>query len=82
MTSNPSIFEKAIVDSHDYDEDVRAMSLKGKGAEAILETLSRCDVQSAADEFRPLYDRADGNNGYVIFIKVPVTAKGCPPSGS
>jgi transaldolase len=34
MTSNPSIFEKAIADSHHYDEDIRAMALKGKGAEA------------------------------------------------
>ena len=65
MTSNPSIFEKAIADSHDYDEDIRAMTLKGKGAEAIYETLSQRDVQSAADEFRPLYDRNDGKDGYV-----------------
>ena len=54
MTSNPSIFEKAIADSHDYNEDVRAMSLEGKSAETIYETLSQRDVQSAADEFRPL----------------------------
>ena len=65
MTSNPSIFEKAIVDSHDYDEDIRVMALEGKGAEAIYETLSQRDVQSAADEFRPLYDRTDGKDGYV-----------------
>ena len=65
MTSNPSIFEKAIVDSHDYDEDIRAMALKGKGAEAIYETLSLGDVESAADQFRPLYDRTDGQDGYV-----------------
>jgi len=65
MTSNPSIFEKAIANSHDYDEDVRAMALKGKGAEAIYETLSQGDVQSAADEFRTLYDRKDGKDGYV-----------------
>ena len=57
MTSNPAIFEKAIAESHDYDEDIRAMALEGKGAEAIYETLSQRDVQSAADEFRPLYDR-------------------------
>ncbi len=54
MTSNPAIFEKAIAESHDYDEDIRAMALEGKGAEAIYETLSQRDVQSAADEFRPL----------------------------
>jgi transaldolase len=65
MTSNPSIFEKAIVDSHDYDEDIRAMALEGKSAEAIYETISQRDVQSAADEFRPLYERTDGKDGYV-----------------
>ena len=65
MTSNPSIFEKAIVESHDYDEDIRAMALKGKSVQAIYETLSQRDVQSAADEFRPLYDMMDGEDGYV-----------------
>jgi len=65
MTSNPSIFEKAIADSHDYDEDIRAMALKGKDTEAIYETLSQSDVQSAADVFRPLYDRTNGKDGYV-----------------
>jgi transaldolase len=65
MTSNPSIFEKAIADSHDYDEAIRAMALKGEGVEAIYETLSQRDVQSAADEFRPLYDKTDGKDGYV-----------------
>jgi transaldolase len=65
MTSNPSIFEKAIADSHDYDEDIRAIALSGKGAETIYETLSQRDVRSAADEFRPLYDGTDGKDGYV-----------------
>jgi transaldolase len=65
MTSNPSIFEKAIADSHDYDEDIQAMALKGIGAEAIYETLSQRDVQSAADEFRTVYERTDGKDGYV-----------------
>jgi transaldolase len=65
MTSNPSIFEKAIADSHDYDEDIRAMALTGEGVKAIYETLSQRDVQSAADEFRPLYDKIDGKDGYV-----------------
>ncbi len=65
MTSDPSIFEKAMADSHNYAEDIRAMALKGKGVEAIYETLSQRDVQSAADEFRPLYERTDGKDGYV-----------------
>jgi transaldolase len=65
MTSNPSIFEKAIADSHDYDDDIRAMALNGKGTKEIYEALSQRDVQNAADEFRPLYDRTDGKDGYV-----------------
>jgi transaldolase len=65
MTSNPAIFEKAIADSHDYDEDIRAMVLRGKGPKEIYEALSQCDVRNAADEFRPLYDRTDGKDGYV-----------------
>ena len=65
MTSNPSIFEKAIADSHDYDEDIRAMALEGKDANAIYEALSQGDVQSAADAFRPVYERTDGKDGYV-----------------
>ena len=65
MTSNPAIFEKAIVDSHDYDADIRAMALEGKGVTTIYETLSQRDVQHAADVFRPLYDSTDGKDGYV-----------------
>jgi len=44
MTSNPAIFEKAIVESHEYGEDIRAMALAGKDAKAIYETLSQRDV--------------------------------------
>jgi transaldolase len=65
MTSNPSIFEKAIVESHDYDEEIRALALQGKDAAAIYETLSQRDVESAADQFRPLYDKTNGKDGYV-----------------
>jgi transaldolase len=65
MTSNPAIFEKAIADSHDYSDDIRAMAVEGKDAAAIYETLSQRDVQNAADEFRPVYDGMDGTDGYV-----------------
>jgi transaldolase len=65
MTSNPAIFEKAIAESHDYDEDIRAMAIEGRNAETIYETLSQRDVQRAADEFRPVYDKTDGKDGYV-----------------
>lgn len=65
MISNPSSFEKAIVEGHEYDEAIRAMTLDGKGLTAIYDTLSQSDVQRAADEFRPVYDRTAGNDGYV-----------------
>ncbi|MGA7304403.1 MAG: transaldolase, partial [Rhodothermales bacterium] len=53
------------VNSDDYDEDIRAMARQGKDIETIYETLSQGDVRSAADAFRPLYDRMDGKDGYV-----------------
>jgi transaldolase len=53
------------VESQAYDEDIRAMALKKAGAAEIYETLSQRDVQSAAEEFRPLYDGTDGRDGYV-----------------
>jgi transaldolase len=65
MTSNPSIFEKAIADSHDYDEDIRTMALQGRRTNAIYEDISQRDVQSAADEFRPVYEKTEGKDGFV-----------------
>lgn len=65
MTSNPSIFEKAIAGSQEYDADIRRLALDEKTVAEIYEALTQRDVQSAADEFRPLYDKTDGKDGYV-----------------
>ncbi len=65
MTSNPSIFEKAIAESHIYDQDIRDIALKKKDVKAIYEALSQRDVQNAADEFRSVYEKTDGKDGYV-----------------
>src|ERR1043166_4156039 len=65
MTSNPSIFEKAIAESENYDEDIRVMAFEGRSPKAIYEALSQRDVQSAADEFRGVYDETEGGEGYV-----------------
>ena len=65
MTSNPSIFEKAIAESDGYDEAIRALVLREKNAKEIYETITERDVQSAAYEFGSLYERTDGNDGYV-----------------
>jgi transaldolase len=65
MTSNPSIFEKAIAESPDYDQDIKRMSHEGKGVNSIYEALTQKDVQDAADEFRDLYNQTNGQDGYV-----------------
>lgn len=64
-TSNPSIFEKAIVSTDDYVEDIRQMAAQGKDASAIFEKLATDDVRAACDVFRPLYDETNGGDGFV-----------------
>lgn len=65
MTSNPAIFNKAIADSSDYEEDIRELNRRGKSVKEIFEALAVRDVQMAADEFPPLYDQSRGEHGYV-----------------
>lgn len=65
MTSNPTIFEKAIVGSHDYERDIQIMTRDGKSVKEIYAFLTQRDVGDAADEFRSLYNRLDGKDGYV-----------------
>src|ERR1043166_9952451 len=65
MTSNPSIFEKAIVGSQNYEADIQDLTFDGKSPKMIYETLSQGDVQGAADEFRSVYDETDAREGYV-----------------
>jgi len=65
ITSNPSIFEKAISESHIYDIDIRDLTLKKRDVKAIYETLSHRDTQNAADAFRSLYEKTDCKDGYV-----------------
>ncbi len=64
ITSNPSIFEKAI-ESHDYAQDIKIMKSQDKDVHSIYETLTQQDIQNAADKFRELYQRTDGKDGYV-----------------
>lgn len=65
VTSNPSIFEKAIAESNDYDKDIQALTHKGKDVNAIYEALTQRDIQNAADEFRDLYHKTGAQDGYV-----------------
>ena len=74
LTSNPSIFEKAIAGSYDYDNDIRAMALEGKNIQEIYEALTVEDIRRAADLFRPIYDRLDGGDGFVSLEVSPQLA--------
>jgi len=65
ITSNPSIFEKAIAESNIYDQDIRQMALEKKDVKTIYEALSQKDVQNAADEFKTVYEKSEGKDGYV-----------------
>ncbi|MDR3577091.1 MAG: bifunctional transaldolase/phosoglucose isomerase [Anaerolineaceae bacterium] len=65
VTSNPSIFEKAIAGSHDYDDAITSLTLAGKSVDEIYQALTIEDIQNTADLFRPVYDRLEGRDGYV-----------------
>ncbi|HEX5810161.1 MAG TPA: transaldolase, partial [Anaerolineales bacterium] len=65
VTSNPSIFEKAITESHDYEDAIHALTREGKTAEEIYRSLTVEDIQGVADLLRPTYDRTDGQDGFV-----------------
>lgn len=74
VTSNPSIFEKAIAGSHDYDEAVLTLARQGKSVQEIYEALTVEDIQRTADLFRPVYDRLDGKDGFVSLEVSPTLA--------
>jgi transaldolase/glucose-6-phosphate isomerase len=74
LTSNPSIFEKAIAGSHDYDNAIRSMALENKSTAEIYEALTIEDIQRAADFFRPIYDKLEGADGFVSLEVSPKLA--------
>ncbi len=74
LTSNPTIYDKAIGGSAAYDEAVRAASADGKSGEAIFFELALEDLRRAADIFRPTWDRSNGVDGYVSLEVSPLLA--------
>jgi len=65
VTSNPAIFEKAILGSADYDEQIERLARAGALARAIYQEIAIQDVQEAADVLRGIYDELDGADGFV-----------------
>jgi transaldolase len=65
MTSNPTIFDKAINSGSDYDDQIRELHGMDKSIFEIYDDVTVTDIQDAADLFRPTYDKTKGLDGYV-----------------
>ena len=75
MTSNPSIFEKAMGHGENYDAGFKELEAKGDlNAQTIYESLAIEDIQQAADLLRPVYDATKGADGYVSLEVSPYLA--------
>lgn len=74
LTSNPSIFEKAIAGSTDYDAQIAALSTQGKSVAEIYDALSISDIQAACDLFQPIYKASNRQDGYVSLEVSPYLA--------
>ncbi len=74
MTSNPTIFEKAIGAGNDYDDQLAKLIGSEKSADALFWDLAIQDIQSACDAFRPVYDASGGNDGFVSLEVSPLLA--------
>ncbi|PNV82557.1 MAG: transaldolase [Desulfobacteraceae bacterium] len=74
VTSNPSIFEKAIAGSDDYDEDLNRLVRDGRSVAEIYENLAMSDIRRAADVLRPVYEKSGGADGYVSLEVNPALA--------
>jgi transaldolase len=65
VTSNPTIFEKAIAQTDQYDADIARFVSAASNAEQLYETLAIADVRAAADTLRGVYEQTDGRDGFV-----------------
>ena len=75
MTSNPSIFEKAITGSTDYSDFLAELQAQGLAASEIYERIAIRDIQDAADLMRPVYDSTRRRDGYVSLEVSPNLAR-------
>ena len=65
LTSNPTIFDHAIKNSHDYDAAIRDKTAAGLSGEGLFFELALEDLTRAADLFRPMHERTNGVDGWV-----------------
>lgn len=74
LTSNPTIFDHAIKNSHDYDDAIHQKLQEGKSGEALFFELALEDLRQAADLFRPIHDQTNGMDGWVSLEVSPLLA--------
>jgi len=74
MTSNPTIFDKAIDVSKDYEVQLKELVRAGRSIDDIYEALTTQDIKAAADKLRPIYDSTEGRTGYVSYEVSPLLA--------
>ncbi len=74
LTSNPTIFDHAIKNSTDYDDDISRNASRAKLAEDLFFELALADLTRAADLFRPVFTRTDGVDGWVSLEVSPFLA--------
>ena len=74
LTSNPTIFEHAFRDSHDYDDAIRPKLMEGWAGETLFSELAMEDLRQAADLFQPIHEETDGMDGWVSLEVSPLLA--------
>ncbi len=75
VTSNPTIFQKAIAGSDVYDEEIKKLLAEGKSAAEVFQAVAVKDIQDTCDLFRPLYDETNREDGYVSLEVLPSLAR-------
>ncbi|HZU69235.1 MAG TPA: transaldolase [Ktedonobacteraceae bacterium] len=74
VTANPTIFQKSISHGHAYDEQMTELIRAGKSSNEIYEALVIRDVQTVADMLRPIYEKANRQDGFVSLEVSPELA--------
>ena len=75
ITSNPSIFNKAITSGSDYDDQIAKLVKEGKNPSQIYDALTIKDVQDACDILFPVYEKSEGADGFVSLEVPPYLAR-------
>ena len=71
ITTNPTIFQKAIESSAEYDDEIRSLMNEGADVATIYDRLSIHDVADAAELLKPVWERTQGKDGYISLEVLP-----------